>query len=193
MLAIARSPGINPSSIKWYETTLEAMPLEDASFDVALCQNGIQFISHPVQALREIQRVLRPGGRLLWNVPGPIPELFREFGEALGQHINPGLPGFVNAVLSLHDPEELKRMMLEAGFEKVTLATAPKHFTLPKPVDFLWQYIHSTPMAEPVGQASQEQHRALTRDIEQRWQRFADERGMQMVVPVTIVRGEKPA
>src|SRR4051794_7745169 len=42
----------------------EQLDLPDRSFDVALCQFGLMFVPDPVQALREMRRVLRDGGRL---------------------------------------------------------------------------------------------------------------------------------
>lgn len=42
----------------------EAMALPDAGFDVALCALGLMYMPEPEQALREMRRVLRPGGRL---------------------------------------------------------------------------------------------------------------------------------
>ena len=59
------------------------LDLPDASFDVALCALGLMYKPDPAQALREMQRVLRPGGRLVaavwgdrtrcgWSAPFPI-------------------------------------------------------------------------------------------------------------------------
>jgi ubiquinone/menaquinone biosynthesis C-methylase UbiE len=42
----------------------EALTLPDASFDVVLCGLGLMYMPNPEQALREMLRVLRPGGRL---------------------------------------------------------------------------------------------------------------------------------
>ena len=39
------------------------MSLPDASFDVVLCQMGLQFVRDRHAALREMHRVLVPGGR----------------------------------------------------------------------------------------------------------------------------------
>ena len=48
----------------------EALTLPDASFDVALCALGLMYMPDPEQALREMSRVLRPGGRVSLAVWG---------------------------------------------------------------------------------------------------------------------------
>ncbi len=61
MLAVARRE--TPSGVRWYEASAEVMSLPDASFDVVLCQMGLQFVRDRHAALREMHRVLVPGGR----------------------------------------------------------------------------------------------------------------------------------
>jgi SAM-dependent methyltransferase len=41
----------------------EALPFADATFDVAVCALGLMYVPDPIQALREMRRLLRPGGR----------------------------------------------------------------------------------------------------------------------------------
>ena len=48
----------------------ERLDLPDATFDVALCALGLMYVPDPVQALREMRRVLRPGGRVVLAVWG---------------------------------------------------------------------------------------------------------------------------
>ena len=48
----------------------ERLELPDTVFDVALCALGLMYLPEPEQALREMRRVLRPGGRLVLAVWG---------------------------------------------------------------------------------------------------------------------------
>jgi ubiquinone/menaquinone biosynthesis C-methylase UbiE len=61
MLAVARR--LHPS-IEWLEGRAEALPLPAASVDAVVSQFGLMFFDDRVAALREMARVLRPGGRL---------------------------------------------------------------------------------------------------------------------------------
>jgi SAM-dependent methyltransferase len=47
----------------------EPMPLPDASFDTIICSDVMEHLYRPQQAMLEIRRLLRPGGKLLMNVP----------------------------------------------------------------------------------------------------------------------------
>ncbi|WP_324716670.1 class I SAM-dependent methyltransferase [Carboxydochorda subterranea] len=46
--------------LRW--ASVSALPFGDSSFDKAFCVNSIQFWPDPQDNLREVQRVLRPGG-----------------------------------------------------------------------------------------------------------------------------------
>ncbi|MEQ1805621.1 MAG: methyltransferase domain-containing protein [Burkholderiaceae bacterium] len=48
----------------------EALDFPDASFDVVMCALGLMYMPDPAQAVREMRRVLRPGGRLGLSVWG---------------------------------------------------------------------------------------------------------------------------
>lgn len=48
----------------------ESLALPDAGFDVVLCCLGLMYMPDPGKAIREMQRVLRPGGRMVLAVWG---------------------------------------------------------------------------------------------------------------------------
>lgn len=47
----------------------KALPYESASFDYAVCVEGLEHIENPANAIREFARLLRPAGRLVISVP----------------------------------------------------------------------------------------------------------------------------
>lgn len=66
MLTVARTGQTETgfSQIEFCEAPVEALPFPDASFDVALSNGVLNLVPDKPAALREICRVLRPGGRL---------------------------------------------------------------------------------------------------------------------------------
>jgi len=188
MLEVARSTTLNDANIAWYESSAEAIPLADASFDVVLCQMGLQFIPGKVQALKEIRRVLAPGGRVVLKLPGPIHKLFAVLRDDIARHIDLQFAGFVDIVFSIQESERLRGLMTEAGFPDTVIKQTQKTLRLPRPDAFVWQYVHSTPLVALVGKSSEEQRTALGRDVCQRWREFSSGDSLALDVGVTTVR-----
>jgi SAM-dependent methyltransferase len=51
---------------------IEAIPAPDAAFDVVLCAQVLEHVDDPAQAVRELHRVTRPGGRVLLSTHGTM-------------------------------------------------------------------------------------------------------------------------
>ena len=167
------------------------MPLADATFDVVLCQMGLQFVTNKLAALREMRRVLASGGRALISVPGPTPAPFEIMSQALAREISPETAVFERVVFSLHDAGELEGLLRDAGFARVAAWSKPKALRVSAPREFLWQYIHSTPLSPPVMGAAEAKRAALERDVVARWQPFVVDGGMRLEVGMTTSIGAK--
>lgn len=174
MLAVARSAVPPDLEIEWCQASAESIPLPDETFDAVLCPMSLQFVPDRPAALREIRRVLAPGGRLALSAPGPAAPMFESLAEAMGRHVAPEAVGFVLAVFALHDETEIEGLLRDAGFRDVDVSAEPVDLSLPAPKDFLWQYVASTPLAALVGKADEEERAALEREVVDRWREFAD-------------------
>lgn len=53
--------------------SIDALPVADASFDVVLCLQVLEHVPDPAAAVRELRRVVRPGGRVLASTHGVYP------------------------------------------------------------------------------------------------------------------------
>ena len=191
MLAVARENAPAASSIEWYEGSAEALPFADATFDVVLCQMGLQFFPDKPKALQEMRRVLAPGGRALINVPGPTPQLFAVLENALASHLGPDAAGFVRAVFSLHDPSDVHDLVRDAGLEDVEARSETKTLRLPPPAQFLWQYVHSTPLAAAAAGLDEPGRAELERDVVAQWQSFVDDDGLVLELGVTVAQARR--
>jgi len=191
MLAVARATAAaEGTAIQWYETGAESIPLPDDAFDVVLCQLSFQFMADKVAALRGMKRVLAPGGRLLVSVPPSAP-LFDAFDEALGEHAREEAAGFVRAVFSLHEPDRVRELFSQAGFNDVTVRLEKKTLRLPPAREFLWQYVYSTPLVGPMEKLSEGRKDALEHDLEKRWQPWARNGGITYEQPMIVATGRR--
>ena len=69
MLAVAQSlTAPDDKHLTWVEGSAFEMDLPDDSFDVVLCQQGLQYFLDKPKAIHEMKRVLVPGGRLSLSV-----------------------------------------------------------------------------------------------------------------------------
>ena len=191
MLAVAREAAPPDASITWHEAPAERMDLPDEGFDVVLCGMGLQFFSDREAGLREMLRVLVPGGRLLANLPGPAPPPLEAMAEALARHIGPESASFIHAVFSLHDADEIRSLATDAGFNEVEVRSERVALRLPSPADFLWQYVHSTPMAAALAQVDDKCREALERDFSERCRGFVSDDALSGAVRMTTLTARK--
>jgi ubiquinone/menaquinone biosynthesis C-methylase UbiE len=172
MLAVARSLRSSGSAIEWHEASAESLPLADDSFDVVVSSLGLQFVYDKPAALSEMRRVLAPDGRLAIATVGPTPPLFAILEQALARHVKPEAAGFMRATFSLYEPEEIQTLTTGAGFRGTKVRSKDLTIPLGAPGDFLWRYVHSTPLAAAVAQIDDEARAALERDVVAGWRSF---------------------
>jgi ubiquinone/menaquinone biosynthesis C-methylase UbiE len=191
MLAVARSTPASGAPISWHEATADALPFPDGAFDLGLCQLGLQFFPDRLGALREMRRVLAPSGRTLVLVPGPAPEIFVFLEEALAAHLTPDVAAFVQVVFSLHEPDELRGLMADAGFRRFDARAYSRTLRLPPPEEFLWQYLSSTPLATAAAELDDRARTAVARDVVASWQPLTQQGRLILELGFSVAWGER--
>ncbi|HET7221031.1 MAG TPA: methyltransferase domain-containing protein [Vicinamibacterales bacterium] len=178
MLSVARSLA-SPSAapIRWFETSVESIPLPDDMFDVVICHLGLQFVAGKHAALREMRRVASPGGRVLVSTPRPS-HFFEVLERAVSRHVGEEPGRFVRMVFSLDDARAIEQLFQAAGFRDVAVRTDRKSLRLPPARDFLWQYIHCTPLTALLSQLGSDRTAAMEDEVARGWQPWSRDDGM---------------
>lgn len=122
MLAVARANVPSSSAqLEWRQGDAGTLPFPEGVFDVVLCQQGLQFFAEKLAALREMHRVLTPGGRLgicVWQSLEHDPYAL-VVSEALARHVSQEAREL--AAYSLGDQNDLHTLIVEAGFRDVEI------------------------------------------------------------------------
>jgi SAM-dependent methyltransferase len=189
MINVAKSTPPAGSHIEWHVSDAASLPLPDASYDAVLCQMGLMFVENRSAAVAEMHRVLATGGRVVVSTPGTIQKPFELMEQAIIDHISPELGGFVRAVFSMHDPDGLATLLVDAGLQDVTASVSTATLELPTPAEFLWQYINLTPMGPFVAEAPEEAQRAMEHQVVESWKPFVVNGKTLVDQPMVIASG----
>ena len=124
MLDVARgnAEALGAVDVRFTRMDAESLEYSDEKFDVVISNMSLQFFPDKLKALKEMYRVLKPGGRLaILFGAGPM---FKEIWEVLGKVAegHPEHPGFaasVEEIKAMHiGLEETESLLEGAGFEK---------------------------------------------------------------------------
>jgi ubiquinone/menaquinone biosynthesis C-methylase UbiE len=168
MLAVAGSVSVPQGPpIEWREADATSMPFPEASFDVVLCQLGLQYFPDRRAALGEMRRILVPDGRvvlLVWQSIVHSPG-FAALAEALERHVSTSAATIMRAPFAFDDAEQLGAAVTGAGFRDVRVrgATGTVHFGSVE--DFVRYQTAGSPLAVPVGEATDDAREALIGDV----------------------------
>lgn len=111
MLAAARTRLAPHANVSVREGTLEALPLADASLDAAVLLLVLHHVADPRAVLREVARVVRPGGRVV--VGDMVPHAHERYRAQMGHQ----WLGF--------EPAQLSAWLAAAGFAAVRVVPLP--------------------------------------------------------------------
>ncbi len=111
MLDAARKRLSGFANIRFVDGTMESIPLGAGSVDAAVCVMALHHVADPEGAVREMRRIVRPGGRAL------VVDMFEhervEYRHSMGHR----WMGFSEG--------EMRRMLESAGFEGVRVTPLP--------------------------------------------------------------------
>ena len=108
-----------PSGVEWHQGNVIALPFPDASFDMAFCQQGLQFFSDKVAALNEVRRILTTGGTLILTVWSAVPALGAAISEGLGRYVSAEAAKTALGPFIFNDIKIIKPLFVESGFSDI--------------------------------------------------------------------------
>jgi len=153
--------------IQFDEGDAEALPYEDASFDVVATMFGAMFAPRPELIATELKRVCRPGGSIVmanWTPTGFIGHMFK----TMTSHVPPpaGMPSPL-----LWGVHENVRQRFGEGISRLEAKPQMCRFTFPfSPAEVVEHFRkYYGPTQKAFGAIDESKQAALRKDLEQLW------------------------
>lgn len=164
--------------IQWRVGDAADFPFRNSTFDVVLCQQGLQYMPNRIEALREIARVLIPGGRLVtsvWKSGTPFGTALR---KSLGDRFGQEAVSDWSESISLGDSHELRSLAEEAGFENCHVKYDVKIGRHNQPEEFICGVIAASSLSGEFAGLSAEDQKGLLQSTVESLGNYMDDGGL---------------
>ncbi len=175
------------------------LELEDNTFDMAGSQFGVMTFPDQPRGIREMTRVVKPGGRVLMNVYGSPAEIdFLGFFVSAVHSVRPDFAPPMDPPppeFRLADPETLRHELAEAGLKDVRIDQITEYTEFKSP-QLLWEWIiWSNPIVEEILgmlHVRRDERATIEKAIHELWETRAASRGVaKLAAPINIGWGTK--
>ena len=141
------------SNVSWQRVDAQSLPFPDQTFDAVICQFGVMFFPDKQKAYREARRVLKTGGRFIFNAWDRIED--NEFADVVTAALTDIFPDDPPLFLArtphgYHDKTVIQDQLRSAGFVDITLDTVTRRSLAPSCQDPAIGYCQGTPLRNEI-------------------------------------------
>ncbi|MEP2028977.1 MAG: methyltransferase domain-containing protein [Paracoccaceae bacterium] len=167
-LAIQRHPP-KPHDANYVSADVCDLPFEDESFDLAFCQQGLQFFPDRPAALAEIRRILKKGGQLKLTCWSAVSPFNGALADALGKHIGEAASTKAKAPFSFRDGVVIRELLEGSGF----IIEAHQEIVLERRFENLFEQIMALPVERDLRDAGDDVTLSVIEDVAGKLKKYA--------------------
>lgn len=177
-------------NIEFHAADAEQLPFPDRHFDRITCRFGIMFIPDIQKSLREMRRVLKPGGRVSFVTWGPLEEnpLFSLMIRPFLKYVEvPPPPPDSPHIFRFADTSKLEQTISDAGFHEARAAKHKINWPWPGTAEEAWQGGSelAAPFKKIIAATPADKREEVIREIIESLRHFSD--GQAINFPATVV------
>lgn len=188
MLAVARR--LRPK-IDWRQGDATKLPFADATYDVVMSQFALMWIPDHTAALKEMLRVLRPGGRLVNAVWGPYERAtgYVILTEIAQRRCGQAAADILTTPFALGGKNQLLDLFKAAGINEVVVELWHGTMRYPTIEAFVETEVKGSPLEALL---DTESYQGLTQEAQEKLQQFCNDGGaVVMPMDAFIITAEK--
>ncbi len=179
-------------SIEFKQGDATKLALADNSYDVVTSNLALMFFPDRVAALREMNRVTAPGGRLVytvWRNLETCPAWFH-LTLALEKHLGGEAGAIFRSPFITKSVDEARSLTTQAGWKNVKVEIVVEQIRYPSFAEFVRQETESMPVPT-LQKGMAEAREAITADVQKAFGHYADDFGMSFPAEIYLVTARK--
>jgi SAM-dependent methyltransferase len=141
----------------------------------------LQFVPDPGAALRDIRRVLVPGGRLAFTVFNEIPPYYAAMADALARHVSADAATSCLSRYTLREATTVRQLVEDAGFGAIEMRVLEVMRRMPASPASVVEGMARAPYARDVAAVEEAVRQAIGREVSAALQAYRD--GDEVVIP----------
>ncbi len=163
------------------------LELDADSFDAVICRSGLMLFPNPPKALKEMRKVLKPGGKvaaMVFSTAGKNPRL------GIPSTVAHRRGGTMSPMFALGEPGMLENVFRDGGFPDVAVHTVSAPYRFPPGAELI-QRLKDSRLGEPLAKLPDTEREQAWEEVEQQLRRYEGPNGWEFPGEVLIGVGTK--